>query len=137
MQDIAGTRITVPTPEIREATAELVLAMFSDRDGELAKDTRADGNKFGYRAMHVVVRLDGRWVEIQIRTLTQDAWANLIETLDRAHGWDLKHGDGPTDWLEWAIAVSAVARQNELNPAVTLALPPSPYDRVESGEDLT
>lgn len=53
MQDIAGTRIVVRNLELQEAVSAVVLALFKDKNAIVAKDTRASGNDFGYRAMHV------------------------------------------------------------------------------------
>lgn len=39
----------------------------------------------GYRAKHLVVRKDGVLIEVQLRTATQHAWAELVEQLDRDH----------------------------------------------------
>jgi len=44
----------------------------------------------GYRAKHLVVRKDGVLIEVQLRTATQHAWAELVEQLDRDHGLQLK-----------------------------------------------
>ncbi len=128
MQDIAGTRVTVPDLETQRAAAELVLAMFANRNGRVERDTVERADEYGYRATHVVATLDGRNAEIQIRTRAQDAWAQVVEDVDRARGWDLKHGQGPDDWLEWLIVLSDALRQRDLGRPIQL--PPSPYDQM-------
>jgi ppGpp synthetase/RelA/SpoT-type nucleotidyltranferase len=128
MQDIAGTRITVPGLELQRLITDVVGAAFADRNARIERDTVETGDEYGYRAIHVVVTLDGRHAEIQIRTRAQDAWAQLVENLDRAQGWDLKHGRGPEEWVEWLIRLSDALRERELGrPA---QLPPSPYDEL-------
>ncbi len=128
MQDIAGTRITVPDLETQRAAADRVLELFADCDAKVDRDTVERADSYGYRAIHVVAKLEGRHAEIQIRTQAQDAWAQLVEDLDRAMRSDLKHGQGPSDWLEWLILLSDALRKRDLGHPV--ALPPNPYDQV-------
>lgn len=135
MQDIAGTRIVIPALELQDPVTTVVLAMFSARAGELAKDTRQQGDDFGYRAVHVVATLDERFVEIQIRTAYQDVWAQVVERTDKMLGTDLKHGEGPTDWLEWLLELSDALRERDLGRPATL--PPTPHDLLQLEEERT
>jgi ppGpp synthetase/RelA/SpoT-type nucleotidyltranferase len=75
MQDIAGTRIVVPDIELQDLITNIVVGVFKDKDGHVAKDTREHGDDYGYRAIHVVATLEGRFAEVQIRTVHQDVWA--------------------------------------------------------------
>jgi hypothetical protein len=43
-------------------------------------------------------------VEIQLRTVRQQDWAESVERLDKSHGLDLKHEQGPDDF--WRSSVS-------------------------------
>jgi ppGpp synthetase/RelA/SpoT-type nucleotidyltranferase len=45
------------------------------------KDTREEADHLGYRAVHVIVT-DGRLAEIQIRTIWQNAWAQVVESFN-------------------------------------------------------
>jgi putative GTP pyrophosphokinase len=51
----------------------------------------------GYRAVHLVVARDGCFVEIQLRTRRQDAWAQMVERDTRRLREELKFGGGPDD----------------------------------------
>ena len=137
MQDIAGTRIVVPTLQLQEITAGVVRETFPAWDPREARDTRERGDEYGYRALHLVVTLDGRYAEIQIRTQAQDTWAQVVEQADRALGTDLKHGRGPAEWLDWLVELSDSLRQRDLGNPV--AIPAMPYDRLlnEQGEGDT
>lgn len=128
MQDIAGTRITVPDLETQRAASDRVLELFADRGATIDRDTVEEADSYGYRAIHIVATFEGRNAEIQIRTQAQDAWAQLVEDLDRAMSSDMKHGQGPEDWLEWLILLSDALRERDLGHPVPL--PPNPYDHV-------
>ena len=73
-----------------------------------------------------MVRLSGRFAEIQVRTAFQDRWAQLVERIDAILGSDLKHGRGPAEWLEWLHAVSDVV--HELERGRPAEIPPSPFE---------
>ncbi len=40
-------------------------------------------------------------IEIQLRTLRQQKWADLVEELDKAYRMNLKNEDGPAEVLEY------------------------------------
>lgn len=50
---------------------------------------------FGYRAVHVIVSLDGINIEIQVRTLMQHVWADLMERLADRFGRQIRYGQPP------------------------------------------
>lgn len=49
----------------------------------------------GYRAVHVIADVDGFPVEIQVRTLTQDRWAQTMERYGDAYGREIRYGELP------------------------------------------
>lgn len=138
IQDIAGARIVTPNPAIQQAAAEVILDKLSGLEPRVVKDTREEGDEHGYRAIHVVVRttdpgIGERFAEIQLRNPGEDAWANLVEKLDAVLGMDLKHGDGPADFKEWLLAMSAAIGAVGRGETVTVGelpemppLPPQP-----------
>jgi ppGpp synthetase/RelA/SpoT-type nucleotidyltranferase len=127
MQDIAGARIVGPHLDVQEAIRKYLLAEFRRCNPVVAKDSRERGDSNGYRAVHLVIRLDGRSVEIQIRTRHQDVWANVVEQIDSVLKSDLKHGRGPADWLEWFQELSDELRKGDLGEP--FVAPTSPIDR--------
>lgn len=50
----------------------------------------------GYRAVHVVPKIDGFSVEVQVRTSLQHAWANATEQLADQWGRAIRYGGNPT-----------------------------------------
>jgi len=79
MQDIAGCRIVL-TSGIKQASElnNLLLAAFAQQEWKVDSKER---DKDGYRAIHIIAKLDKQFYEIQLRTYAQDIWANLVETM--------------------------------------------------------
>lgn len=126
MQDIAGARIVVPSLDIQDMTRRIVTRTIFRGCVVAEKDQRDEPDQYGYRAIHVIARLDGRFAEIQIRTNAQNRWAQLVEGLDAGMGTDLKHGRGPAEWLEWLHAASDEYRRADLGEP--FQVPPTPVD---------
>ena len=90
IQDIAGCRIVVPdlrsqTETVTKLTWRFPAAQFVDRRVVPSH---------GYRAVHIIVPISGRVVEIQVRTPAQHWWAELSERLSDVFGVDIKYGAG-------------------------------------------
>ena len=88
MQDIAGCRLIVDQLDDQDRT---VARLVSVSDKAKVVDRRKEPS-FGYRAVHVIPTVDGRQVEIQVRTFPQHLWASTSERLADEFGTDLKYG---------------------------------------------
>lgn len=132
MQDIAGARIVVPSLEVQEPVIAAVRQLFGPELRHV-KDQRAEPDQYGYRAVHLIVRVNGRIAEIQIRTVWQDRWAQIVEQVDGLLSSDLKHGRGPAEWLEWLHGVSDGYRLADLEKPFTI--PEMPLDRESEREE--
>ena len=78
VQDIAGLRLVGDwTLDEQDAVVAQLLTLFS---GALVRDRRSTPSH-GYRAVHVVPTVEGYPLEIQVRTLYQDGWAQAMEKL--------------------------------------------------------
>lgn len=89
MQDIAGCRLVAEgKPEQDEIYARLQADLGLYRAYDLRENPHS-----GYRAVHVVIRRDDRFVEVQVRTRNQREWARLSE-LATAYDSTVKYGGG-------------------------------------------
>lgn len=115
MQDIAGCRIVVETPADQDRMTADIAALFAN---SRLIDRRAIPS-FGYRAVHVIVTLNDRPVEIQIRTELQHRWAQLSELLADVFGSEIKYGGGPQNVKELLLACSGLVASLESKEPVT------------------
>lgn len=90
IQDIAGCRLIVADMPEQNHVVDSVKAMFP---GAAVVDRR-DKSSHGYRAVHVIVSIEGMLVEIQIRTALQHQWAELSEKLSDLLDPSIKYGGG-------------------------------------------
>jgi putative GTP pyrophosphokinase len=91
MQDIAGCRLVVENVEDQEKVVESIKSAFSD----FKIDDRRKKPSHGYRAVHVIVNVNGRLVEIQVRTALQHLWAEFSEKVAETVNAGVKYGEGP------------------------------------------
>lgn len=90
IQDVAGCRVIVPdVPAQDELVRALVLAFES-----ASVIDRRERPSYGYRAVHLVVLVDGKTVEVQVRTAAQQLWAEISERLSDRFGIEVKYGEG-------------------------------------------
>jgi putative GTP pyrophosphokinase len=90
MQDIGGCRVTVSNLTAQDELTEKLLAAFPDAKlyDRVAKPSH------GYRAKHLVVKVENRRIEIQVRTFLQNQWALVSESMADVFGQNLKYGQG-------------------------------------------
>ena len=92
MQDIGGVRLVAVMPLWRqdECVARLTRALpITDTVDRRRAPTH------GYRAVHLVVNIDGRNIEVQIRTSIQQTWADVTEALADIWGRQIRYGGAP------------------------------------------
>jgi Region found in RelA / SpoT proteins len=97
IQDLAGFRIVggISFEQQDQLRDELMSRFPADPAEPSYKDRRAAPSS-GYRAVHVLACADGVNIEIQIRTLAQHMWADLMERLADRLGRQIRYGGAPT-----------------------------------------
>ncbi len=102
IEDIAGCRVVLPT--MREQH-ELLGLIRRDLEIVRERDYQAEP-RGGYRALHVVIRSQGKAVEVQLRTELEEQWANAVERLGERLDPEIKYGGGPPGINQLLGAVS-------------------------------
>jgi hypothetical protein len=103
MQDIGGVRAVLPSLHHVYALARRLRKSWTVIK---VRDYIAEPKTSGYRALHLIVRRSGYPVEVQLRTVRQHAWANLVEEDGRDMGVGLKFGSGEAEIHAYYAAVS-------------------------------
>ncbi len=103
MQDIGGVRAVLPSLHHVYALDRRLRKSWTVIK---VRDYIADPKTSGYRALHLIVRRSGYPIEVQLRTVRQHAWANLVEEDGREMGVGLKFGAGAAEVHAYYVAVS-------------------------------
>jgi ppGpp synthetase/RelA/SpoT-type nucleotidyltranferase len=114
VQDIAGCRVVVEDVFLQEAA---LAAMEVYLDTPAVFDRRIHPSH-GYRAVHLIAQVDGRRVEVQLRTELQHLWAEISEKLSDIVDPALKYGVGSQAELEFLRNLSqAIFKIEEVEAA--------------------
>jgi GTP pyrophosphokinase len=109
IQDIAGCRLIVAGVLEQDDVVNELTNLFSD---SVVSDRRTNPSN-GYRAVHVIVRIDEHLVEIQVRTSLQHVWAELSEKLSDVFDPAIKYGGGDESLRELLARWSGVVEKEE------------------------
>jgi putative GTP pyrophosphokinase len=90
IQDIAGCRLIVSDLAEQDRVVASLRASFDDVDVV----DRRERPSHGYRAVHVIVRVNDKTVEVQVRSTLQHRWAEISEKLADVSDPALKYGGG-------------------------------------------
>jgi ppGpp synthetase/RelA/SpoT-type nucleotidyltranferase len=105
MHDIGGVRALLPSvAHIYVVRRRLLKSWTIIRERDYIAKPKASG----YRALHLIVQRKGFAIEVQLRTVTQDAWANTVEEQGRQHGVGFKFGAGDADIRAVFAAIAEV-----------------------------
>jgi ppGpp synthetase/RelA/SpoT-type nucleotidyltranferase len=98
----------LPTSPADEVTKNIATAF-----QETTVFDRRDRPSHDYRAVHIVPRLGGKPVEVQLRTPLQHAWAELSEKLSDVFDPAIKYGGGSEEIRQLLRNSSKLAAQIE------------------------
>jgi Region found in RelA / SpoT proteins len=140
MQDLAGIRVVgaFSFADQDRLTAEIVRRFPADPREPRIRDRRAEPSH-GYRAVHVIVTLDDVTIEVQVRTLGQHLWADLMERLADRLGRGIRYGEPPvpragTDTRTAQLIVNVMT---EISDDWAVDEPSFPPDMVYRLEEVT
>ena len=127
MQDIGGLRAVVENiAQVRRLEALYKTGKWThvldDTD-----DYITNPKESGYRSLHLIYRYqnpkaeayNGYYIELQIRTQLQHAWATAVETIGTFLNQALKSSEGSSDWLTYFKYVSAAFAILENSPILS------------------
>lgn len=119
IQDLAGARVVLDGGRAeQDSTVSQLVDEFETSDRPVKVVDRRSDPRSGYRAVHLVVSVDGLPVEIQLRTDLQHRWAELFEKLADEFGRGIRYGQPPELLLplpaEAAAALSPVFPQLDM-----------------------
>lgn len=109
MQDIAGCRAVVGNVVEQE---QFVAYLKTDFPGASVIDRR-DNPSYGYRAVHVIVEISGKPIEIQVRSSLQQLWAEVSEKSSDVLDPTIKYGGGPDWWRGYLTSSSELVAAYE------------------------
>lgn len=122
LQDLGGCRAVLPTLDACRSLA-IDLIGTSPHKVQREKDYITKPRPSGYRSHHVVLKFQsadpaqhGRFIEVQLRTQLQHAWATALEAVGLVRGEDLKAGEGNADWLRFFALMSGEIARREACP---------------------
>jgi putative GTP pyrophosphokinase len=90
IQDIAGCRIVVADSQAQENALASLSRLFPEANIVDRRETPS----YGYRAVHLIPRIEACPIEIQLRTALQHLWAELSEKLADITVPEVKYGGG-------------------------------------------
>ena len=109
IQDIAGCRLIVSDLTEQDRVTDSLSELFPTTN---VVDRRQHPSH-GYRAVHVIVKVDTKAVEIQVRTTLQQLWAELSEKLSDLIDPVIKYGGGNASLQEVLSKASRVVAKQE------------------------
>ncbi len=128
MQDIGGCRAIVTNIDhVRN-----LVKKYENSDLKHELDTKDDyitkPKASGYRGVHLIYKCfydkpkssvyNGQYIEMQIRSRQQHAWATAVETVGTFLNQSLKSSQGEEDWLRFFELMGSVIALREKSPLV-------------------
>jgi ppGpp synthetase/RelA/SpoT-type nucleotidyltranferase len=123
MEDIAGVRARLPDLQHLQRVSRRLRKTWTIHR---LRDYIERPKPSGYRAQHLIVKRHDRLVEVQLRTVRQDTWANQVEDDGRQLATDFKFGAGDQDVHAYyrivAEAFAALDKDEDLSPDLRVAI---------------
>ena len=109
VQDIAGCRVVVPDIKKQDHVVENLCNIFPTAS---VMDRRIHPS-YGYQAVHVIIKILEKAIEVQIRTELQHDWAELSEKFSDKIDPAIKYGGGDKNISELLYNFSSLIKNYE------------------------
>jgi ppGpp synthetase/RelA/SpoT-type nucleotidyltranferase len=123
LQDIGGCRIVVEKNTDLDRLLDFLKSKVESQPGfklERETDYREKGrDDSGYRAVHLIINVDGKKQELQIRSRVQHYWAENVERTSVVYGHYLKENEGDKEVRDYFKALSDIFYEIESNRTPT------------------
>ncbi len=113
MQDVVGCRLIVRGISEQEVVTQSLTSIFES----FSIVDRREKPSYGYRAIHLIVKLQEKPVEVQVRTSLQQLWAELSERFFDVEP-DIKYGGGDDIHKTILATISRNVKEIEMQEAV-------------------
>ena len=137
MQDIGGCRAIVSTVSDAEQVSQHIQQSSTRHKLHRVYDYIDSPKDTGYRGIHLTYKYNGSkseytdyFVEIQVRSKIQHAWATAVEIVDTFTSQALKSNQGTTDWLDFFRVASAEFAKLEERPVGTSVNPNTTFSEL-------
>jgi ppGpp synthetase/RelA/SpoT-type nucleotidyltranferase len=131
LEDIGGCRAVLPDIDSLRKVERHLRGTWADQITR-ERDYIVEPNAMGYRAVHFTVLKGERKIEVQLRTVNQQRWANFIESADSRLGLTLKDGEGPESMREYFSAAGELLYHQDY----AIQPPQALRDRLEAVTEL-
>lgn len=143
MQDIGGLRAILSDIDEVNSLVEMYKASKFQHKIKNEKDYLKYPKLSGYRGYHIIYQYknsvnpnyDGLFIELQIRTKLQHAWATAVETMGTFIQHSLKSSQGPDEYLSFFALVANAFAIVEKTPSLSQYLELSEqdvYDKIKA-----
>jgi putative GTP pyrophosphokinase len=119
VQDIAGCRVVIAELAEQEQVVASLRSLFPNAS---VVDRRLKPS-YGYRAVHVIPQISGKFIEIQVRTSLQNVWAELSEKLSDVVDSTIKYGGGEEAIRKMLLVTSETVAEFELTETRVARIP--------------
>lgn len=109
VQDIAGCRIVVEDIAAQDQVVQSLTQLFE----HTKVIDRREQPSHGYRAVHVLVNIQNKLIEVQVRTALQHLWAELSEKYSDKVDPTIKYGGGSEEIVWILSSVSKLVAEHE------------------------
>ncbi len=116
MEDIGGIRAVLPS---QAASDEVARRLRKNWKVHRYRDYVREPKESGYRALHLIVVKQGVKIEVQLRTVLQDFWANQVERDSRYLRVDFKSGAGHDAVHAYYLSMSELLKMREVSEEPT------------------
>lgn len=123
MQDIGGCRAIVSSAKDVERLSEALSRSSSRHKLQRIYDYVKEPKESGYRGIHLTYKYGGEkseyedyFIELQLRSKIQHAWATCVEIVDTFTRQALKSSRGDKDWQDFFLMASAEFAKLEKRP---------------------